>query len=336
MWRLTRSNRAAYDAVVALHGAQLVRHRLRNVLHSLLLVVGLILLCATLGWFIWGGQGFLIIGTTALLFVLFGPQVSPRLVLRMYRARPLTDANAPRLVAVARELARRASLPRVPQLYYIPSAMVNAFAVGSRRDAAIGLTDGILRGLTLRELTGVLAHEISHVSHNDGWVMSLADFVSRIVNTFSWIGQLLLFINLPLVMTGREVVPWLLVLLLIFAPTLSALLQLALSRSREYDADVGAARLTGDPRGLASGLAKLERLQGGFLERILLPGRRVPEPSLLRTHPSTQERIDRLLELEGDVAPPRLISEERLPPELTRLMAHSPRTPRWHASGLWY
>jgi heat shock protein HtpX len=323
-------------ATMALHGPQLARHRLRNLLHSVLLVTGLILLCATLGWFIWGGQGFLVIGAIGLLFVLFGPQVSPRLVLRMYRARPLSDANAPRLLAVARELARRAGLPRVPQLYYIPSAIVNAFAVGTRRDAAIGLTDGILRSLSQRELTGVLAHEVSHVSHNDGWVMSLADFVSRIVNTFSWVGQLLLFINLPLLMTGRATVPWLLILLLIVAPTLSALLQLALSRSREYDADVGAARLTGDPRGLAAGLAKLERLQGGFFERIMLPGRRVPEPSLLRTHPNTQERIDRLLELEGETASPRLTPEAPLRRELAQLMVPPPRTPRWHVSGLWY
>lgn len=321
---------------MALHGAQLVRHRLRNTLHTLILVAGLILLCATMGWLIWGWEGFLVLGAITLVFVFFGPQVSPRLILRMYRARPLTDQSAPRLLAVARELARRAELPRVPQLYYIPSAMVNAFAVGTRRNAAIGLTDGILRGLSLRELTGVVAHEISHVSHNDGFVMSLADFVSRIVNSFSWIGQLLLFVNLPLVLTGRAAVPWLLVILLIFAPTLSALLQLALSRSREYDADVGAAKLTGDPRGLASGLAKLERLQGGFFERVILPGRRIPEPSLLRTHPSTRERIDRLLELEGEVAPPALAPEDQLRQELGRLMTAPSRVPKWHMSGLWY
>ncbi len=91
------------------------------------------------------------------------------------------------------------------------------------------------------------------------------------------------------------------IFVLVFAPTLSALLQLALSRTREFEADVEAVRLTGDPHGLISGLEKLERLSGNWFERVFMSGRRVPEPSLLRTHPSTTERIRRLLQLEEEL-----------------------------------
>ena len=131
--------------------------------------------------------------------------------------------------------------------------------------------------------------------------MGLANVVSRVTGTLSWIGQLLLLINLPMVLFGSYQFPWTLVLL-IGAPSISALLQLALSRTREFDADVDAASLTGNPRGLARALAKMEHLQRGWLQRIPLPGHRLPEPSLFRTHPHTDERIRRLLELEGGVA----------------------------------
>ncbi|RMG33662.1 MAG: peptidase M48, partial [Gammaproteobacteria bacterium] len=125
-------------------------------------------------------------------------------------------------------------------------------------------------------------------------------------------------------------------LLLIFAPTLSALAQLALSRTREFDADLNAARLTGDPDGLASALAKIEQLQGNWMERIFLPGRRVPEPSLLRTHPETSERIRRLMELKAEMGGGRPQYVDRGPVHLEGLGGPVERPPRWHVSGLWH
>jgi len=103
--------------------------------------------------------------------------------------------------------------------------------------------------------------------------MNLADTLTRVTANLSFLGQIILFINLPLILMTGEGVSWLAILLLVFAPTLSALLQLALSRTREFDADLGAAELTGDPEGLASALAKLEAHQRGWLRRILLPCR---------------------------------------------------------------
>ncbi|MAS14355.1 MAG: peptidase M48, partial [Nitratireductor sp.] len=132
------------------------------------------------------------------------------------------------------------------------------------------------------------------------------------------LGQFLLLLNLPLIFAGAVYVPWHIVALLIFAPTLMALVQLGLSRTREYDADRAAAELTGDPEGLMRALSKLERRVGRFWEEILLPGRRIPEPSLLRTHPSTESRIARLRELTALATPqyPALLD-----------MSYTPRLP---------
>ena len=195
------------------------------------------------------------------------------------------------------------------------------------------MSDGLLRNLSSRELMGVLAHEVSHIRHNDMWVMTLADLVSRLTGLLSLVGQVLLLVNLPLLLLGMATFSWLGVLLLIAAPTISALLQLALSRSREYEADMGAADLTGDPAALASALHRLDRVPGGWFEQVFLPGRRVPDPSLLRTHPPTEERVRRLLSLVA--RRPRV----RTMPEYDPWLSALPRitmTPRWRIGGMWF
>ena len=266
--------------------------------------------------------------------LLFAPQISPALVLRMYKAQQLDLNTAPQLYSIVTQLAGRAGLARAPSLYYIPSRMMNAFAVGGRDDSAIGVTDGLIRNLTVRELTGVLAHEMAHVSNHDVRVMGLADLVSRLTRVLSLTGQLLFILGLPMWLMGAYDIPILGIALLILAPTISSLLQVALSRAREFNADLNAARITGDPQGLASALAKLERYQGGWLEQVLLPARRNPDPSILRTHPRTEERIQRLLEL----APPAtLLSRAKATDLPVRLVLAAPsRGPRQWPWGVWY
>ena len=314
----------------------ILKRQVKNQAHSVLLFAGMLLLCSVLGWLIFGLLGVLVLGVSMSLLLLVAPFVSPQLILKMYRARPLSEREAPGLYRELRSLAARAGLHRTPPLFYVPSSIANAVTVGTSDKAAIALTDGLLRNLSMREVTGVLAHELSHVRNGDGWVMSLADMVSQLVSTMSWVGQLLLIINLPLFLMGSLSIPWLIILLLIFAPTLSALLQLALSRTREYEADLDAAKLTGDPRGLASALAKLERMSGSLFENILFPGRRVPEPSLLRSHPPTEERIQRLLELEDELAPGPEEPAHYSYRDIHGIPVHMVRGPRWHSSGLWY
>jgi heat shock protein HtpX len=312
------------------------RHKLLNVTQSLLLLAGMLAILALCAWTIWGARGVLwalVAGGASLLLT---PAVAPEWIMRMYRAVPVGPRDLPEAHRLLQQLSARADLPRPPRLFYLPSSLLNAFAVGNRDGAAIAVTDGLLRVLTAREFAGVLAHELSHVRNNDLWLMGLADLMSRLTSLMSWLGQLLLILNLPVLMMGGEGVPWLLVLVLIFAPTVMALLQLALSRAREYDADLDAAGLTGDPKGLASALAKLERYQGRYWEEILLPGRRIPEPSLLRTHPPTRERIDRLLALAEDLPPP---GEPAAPVAALHAPAWTgaaPAAPRWRWPGVWY
>ncbi len=309
------------------------RHRALNRLQSLCLLAAMAGLLMLVGWLFAGVLGVawsLVVGA---VLALFSPSLSPRLMLRMYRARELRRSWAPELHGVVEELARRAGLDRPPQLFYVPSAVLNAFALGQRSRSYLVLSEGILRKLTPRELTGVLAHEISHIQNNDTWVMGLADLFSRLTGVLSTAGQLLLVLNLPLVVFSDYRINWWAILVLIAAPGVSALIQLALSRAREYDADIGAAELTGDPEGLASALHKIERFQNGVLEQLAMPGRGVPEPSILRTHPHTRDRLERLWSLQLQ-SPTPYSGIPEIPGVILR--SEVQHQPRWRSMGLWY
>jgi len=276
-----------------------LRHRLRNTLHTALLLVGMAALAGFLGYALLGSASVVWWALAGAVVVVFANEVSPALVLRMARAREIPGPEAPRLHGLVTLLAERAGLARVPRLYLVPQPVLNAFAAGSKDNAAIAVTDGLLRNLDGRELAGVLAHEFAHLKANDLRVMTLAAVVGRMTALLSLMGQIMLVVMVPLALVTSLTVPWLAIFALLFAPTVSAALQLALSRTREFDADVSAAQIGRDPRGLAMALAKLERMQGGWMERMFLS--RVPH--WLRSHPDTQERIRRLLELEHEVAP---------------------------------
>lgn len=316
------------------------RHKLRNRVQSALLLGGMALLVAVCGWILFGPAGLLGVAVALVATLLFGSTFSAQMVLRMYKAQPLSPGQLPEVFRIIEHLARRAGLERTPALYYVPSAMMNAFAVGRRDDAVIGVTDGLLRALNLRELTGVLAHEMSHVRNNDIRLMGMADLAWRLTRMMSLVGAGLLLLSLPLWLQGGNLVSFVLILLLVFAPQLTTLLQLALSRAREFDADLDAAGLTGDPAGLASALAKLERQQRGPWEQILMPGRKLPEASLLRSHPPTKDRIARLSSLYGR-APEQRTALSALGltdpvPRLAAPMAPITTRPRGRVLGLWH
>jgi heat shock protein HtpX len=269
-----------------------------NALHTVLLFAGMVILLAVLGLSFAGVRGLLWAGVLSVPFLLLSQRLSPRIVLGMIGARPLPAHEAPGLYRLVQELARRAQLSRLPRLYIIPGMRMNALSVGHRDDAAIGMTEGLLHHLSDREVTGVLAHEITHIQHDDMRVMGFAHLINRMTQMLSSLGQFLLLLNLPLLLFGAAPISWFAVLLLLIAPTVSGLLQLALSRTREFDADLGAAQLTGDPVGLATALKKMDQNEASILERIVFPGyRRAPDPSLFRTHPQTEERVKRLLDL---------------------------------------
>jgi len=306
-------------------------HDLRNAFHTAVLIGGSALLLAVIAWTVYGPTGLIwaaIFGATGLWMM---GRVSPKIVLNLYKARPLSPDELPDIHRVVRELARRADLASVPQLYYVSSKILNAFAVGTRQDSAIAVTDGLVRAMNMRQLAGILAHETSHIRSGDLKVMALADVLTRITSFMSMLG----LIGIPAFFGAGMEIPWLGILLLIFAPTIGGLLQLGLSRTREYDADLDGAALTGDPAGLASALETLERRQGHIWEG-LFPGGRVPSPSLLRTHPATRDRVARLMSLTGEAEPHIVVSTTR--PEPGPSIVPPIRNPRihWHRMGLWY
>jgi heat shock protein HtpX len=310
-------------------------HKRHNLLQSATLIGAMLAQLGLVGWVLAGTSGVVWALLAGAAVLALSPRVPPGLVLRMYAARPISRRQSPWLHKLVEELSRRAGLRAVPQLCHIPSRLLNAFTVGGRSQAAVCLTDGLLHELDPHELAGVLAHELSHIRNQDMGAMGLADLLSRLTAVLATAGQLLILLSLPFVLASQAQLPWLAALVLMAAPAVSALLQLAFSRTRELDADLDAARLTGDPAGLASALRKLEYRSGGWLSQVLLPGRRVPDPSLLRTHPATAERVQRLMSLVSAAPAPRLPLAVSGPP-FELVLVRQARTPRWRPGGLWY
>lgn len=311
-------------------------HRAHNLLHSTLMIggIGLLMLISSFLIASWLGVVFALLSVAVL--ALLGPRVAPEAVMRLYRARPVDQRYGAQLLRIVEVLSDRAELPATPRLFVVPSSTLNAFASGTPDRAAIAVTEGLLRRLTLREVAGVIAHEMSHIRNRDLFVMGLADAMTRFTQMLAYLALALGLMNLPAWLLGLPMFSWPAIVLLYLAPAVSSLLQLALSRTREFDADLEAAGLTGDPVGLASALGSLEQVQGRLWEDLMLPPtRRVPFPSLLRSHPDTADRIARLSDVARHVlARPMVHADE---PMFTLVgMGPGEMTPRHRWPGLWY
>ena len=175
--------------------AQIVRHRFRNTLQTLLLIVTLGGLCAWLAWYLGGAPMALLTAAAIIISYRINPVATPQLAIRLFRGQILQPTDAPELFRLLQILATRAGLKRLPLLFYLPSNVMNAFTIGSPGNAAIGLSDGLLRRLDMRELAGVLGHELMHIINQDTRMMAFADLTSRITGFFSLLGQILLLIN---------------------------------------------------------------------------------------------------------------------------------------------
>jgi heat shock protein HtpX len=187
---------------------------------------------------------------------------------------------------------------------------MTAFTVGSPKKAAILIEATLLERLNLPETVAVMAHETAHIVNRDLWLMNLADIITRISALMSVMGQLMVLVFLPFYMLENIPVPWLGLIILLLAPVANALLQSSLSRIREFDADITAARLLGETPFLITALSKIDREERTLLRTLLFPGRNEKVPSLLRTHPPTQERISRLAALKlPDAFPPFAYSD---------------------------
>jgi heat shock protein HtpX len=281
-----------------MNNLQWTKNKIEAKAQSAVLVASLAALLGLMGWMLGGGQlAFMLIGCVAMLYFL-SPMMSPAVMLKLSSGRRLFTEEAPQLHGIVQNLSRKAGLNHLPSLFYIPTDAMLAFTAGSRNNAAIAVSMGLMRRLSSQEQTAVLAHEISHIRHNDVRIMAFAGLAGQFTRLLSMFGQFMLLFSLPMILVGQVVISWTAIILLIFSPTLSSLLQLALSRSREYNADMSAAELTKNPEALASALAKIDRFQKSMFSRLAWPmGPRMPQSSWLKTHPPTKERIRRLLEV---------------------------------------
>lgn len=312
-------------------------HARSNHGQSFMIIAAMFGLLCLAGYVLSGGTGVLMAGAISAFTIFSVGRASPKMVLKMYKAKELGPHDLPELQDMFDRLVARADLEHKPTLYYVPSKMLNAFASGRGAQSVVAVTHGLLDKMNNREIGGVLAHELSHIKHNDVWVMSLADAFSRLTNLMGQIGQIMIFVSLGALLFGYKIpVPLLCVVVLLFAPAASGLLQMALSRSREYEADFGAAQITGDPLGLASALKKVDQANTSWIKKLMLPGRKVPEASLLRTHPPTDDRISRLMAMKDlQELPTQMAVPRRMVNPPTAFVVT--RRPRWHiVSGLWY
>jgi heat shock protein HtpX len=310
-------------------------HSIINFVHTCILFIGMGLIMSFLGFILVGVDGILWAVFLVILILVISPNLSSAIIFSLYRGRLLRATDAPGLYQIIGELSARADLVKEPQLYYIPSQIMNAFSVGTPNNPAIGLTDALLKSLSTRELIGVLAHEVSHIQHNDLRLMGYADILSRITNAFSLTGLLLVLVNLPLFLLGMVTISWFALAILIITPNIMGILQSSLSRMREFDADRQAALLTGDPEGLAMALGKFEFYESSAYDMLFRSGHSAPVPSILRTHPVTEERIRQLLSLKEPSKQARInLNEDRI--EFPVSYQKSIRKPRWHIGGIWY
>jgi heat shock protein HtpX len=279
-----------------------------NQIKTAVLLAGLTGLFLAIGYLIGGPGGMAI----AFGFAVVGNAIAywnaDKIVLRMQNARPVGRAEAPELYGIVEQLTRNAGMP-MPAVYIIDTDQPNAFATGRNPEhAAVAATSGLLRMLSREEVTGVLAHELAHVRHRDTLTMTVT---ATIAGAISMLANIAMFSS----MFGgnRENGPGLLggILIAVLAPVAAMLVQFAISRSREYEADRGGAEISGQPLWLASALQKIEagaaRIPNPIAEQhpaqahlfIMNPLHGGGVSSLFTTHPSTEDRVARLRAMAG-------------------------------------
>ena len=286
-------------------------HRLGNALKTTVLLAGLTALVLLIGQRLGGARGLAMAGFFVVVMNFVSYWFSDKIALAMHGAQPLPREQAPWLHEMVEELAARARMPK-PKIYLLPTRTPNAFATGrSPSHAAVAVTAGIVEILDRRELRGVLAHELAHVANRDTLIGTVAATLAGVI---SYAAQMLFWFGGSMLSRsdddegGGVGGAFASLGLLLVAPIAATLLQLAVSRSREYGADATGAELSGDPEALASALMKLER------GAELMPYDRAPATShlfivnplsggavmaLFSTHPPIPERVRRLREMAG-------------------------------------
>jgi heat shock protein HtpX len=272
-----------------------------NTLKTIVLMVFLTVFFIFVGSLIGGKQGATLALVLALGMNFFAYFFSHKIVLAMYGAKEVTEAEAPELYKIVRRLAQRAGLP-MPKVYIIQSEQPNAFATGrSPKNGVVAVTTGIMRILSREELEGVIGHELAHIKHRDILISTIA---ATIAGAISYLAQMAMWASIfgrsDDEDSGHPIVS---LLMMIIAPIIAMIIQLAISRAREYSADEGGAKIAGNPLYLANALRKLHyasqaipmEANPGTAHLFIvnpLSGRSLIK--LLSTHPPIEERIERL------------------------------------------
>ena len=274
-----------------------------NWVKTAMLMAAIMALFGVVGGMIGGESGMLLALVFGGAMNVFSYWFSDKMVLKMYNAREVDETSAPQFYGMVRELAQRAGLP-MPRVYLINEDQPNAFATGRNPEhAAVAATTGILQLLSARELRGVMAHELAHVAHRDILISTvsatMAGAISALANFAMFFGGRS--------EDGRPSNPLASIAVALLAPLAASLIQMAISRAREYEADRGGAEVSGDPHALADALAKIQMYAEGRIP--MAPAEAHPETAqmmilnplsgggisgLFSTHPPTGERIARL------------------------------------------
>jgi len=268
-----------------------------NTLKVILLLASLSGLLMLVGYFVAKRKGVIIALVISIIMNFGSYWFSDSIVLSMYNAQAVTRKDAPVLYDAVESLSAKAKIP-VPKLYIIPEETPNAFATGRNEDhAAVAVTSGILKMLTKDELEGVIAHELSHVKHKDILISTMAATIASAVVLLSRWAVFFSSDDRGMIST---------IAMAIVAPVAATVIQMALSRSREYEADAGSAEVTGQPEALAGALAKLSKAASTkpmdanpstahmFIVNPLSGGTLM---NLFSTHPPVEKRIERLMKL---------------------------------------
>jgi heat shock protein HtpX len=281
-----------------------------NWVKTAILMAAITALFGAVGGAMGGKNGMLLALGFAVVSNFFAYWFSDKMVLRMYNAQEVDESSAPQFYRMVRELAERAQLP-MPRVYLIEEEAPNAFATGRNPEhAAVAATTGILRVLSASELRGVMAHELAHVKHRDILISTIS---ATMAGAISALANFALFFG-GRNSEGRPSNPIASIAIALLAPLAGALIQMAISRAREFEADRGGAEISGDPHALASALDKIHRFAQGIP---LETAERHPETAqmmimnplsagglrgLFSTHPSTEERIRRLMAMSPGAA----------------------------------
>ena len=275
-----------------------------NWLKTAVLMAAIVALFGVIGASLGGQSGMLLALGFALLMNVGAYWFSDKLVLRMYNAQQVDGSTAPELFNTVQELADRAGLP-MPRVYIIDDQAPNAFATGRNPEhAAVAATTGIMRLLSAREMRGVMAHELAHVAHRDMLISTISATMAGAISALA---------NFAMLFGGRDSEgrpsnPIASIAVMLLAPLAASLIQMAISRAREFEADRGGAEISGDPLALASALEKIDHYARGIpfeaAERhpetaqmmIMNPLSARGVAGLFSTHPATEDRIARLRE----------------------------------------